>query len=137
MTVMWHVDNLKISHKDERQVTKFILKISKTYGKKISFNRRKVHDYLGMDLDYPTPGSIRVGMSKYVSNLLASFPEVIKSTAEFPVAEHLFQTRDGNPSQEFLPEEQARAFHYVVAQLLFLYATALAFKRSCCFSHSA
>ena len=57
---------------------------------------------------------------KYLSKFIKAFPEIIKSTAETPAAEHLFQTRDGDPAQELLREEQARAFHHTVAQLLFL-----------------
>ena len=33
MTVMWHVDDLKISHKNEDTVDALIRKLSKRYGK--------------------------------------------------------------------------------------------------------
>ena len=59
-------------------------------------------------------------MIKYVKVIIDTFPELIKSTVESPAAEHLFQTRDGDPAQTFLPEEQAQAFHHTVEQLLFV-----------------
>ena len=39
MTVTWHVDDLKISHKDEKEVSKFIIWLSRIYGDKISVHR--------------------------------------------------------------------------------------------------
>ena len=50
MTVTWHVDDLKISHKKEDEVTKFILGLAKIYGPKLSIHRGKLHSYLGMDI---------------------------------------------------------------------------------------
>ena len=49
MTVIWYVDNLKISHKDSGEVTKFIEHFRKLFGDRMSIHRGKVHDYLGMD----------------------------------------------------------------------------------------
>ena len=51
MTVPWHVDDLKISHKDIRKVTKFTKTFGYIYGDRMKIHRGKVHDYLGMDLD--------------------------------------------------------------------------------------
>ena len=47
MTVTWHVDDLKVSHKDPFEITKFTAYLSSIYGKKLSVKRGKVHDYLG------------------------------------------------------------------------------------------
>ena len=52
MTVTWHVDDLKISHKDEKEVTKFIKGLGETYGNKLTVTRGKVHSYLGMHFDF-------------------------------------------------------------------------------------
>ena len=52
MTVTRHVENRKISHKDIYQTTKFAIYLSRIYGKKLAVQRGKVHDYLGMELDY-------------------------------------------------------------------------------------
>ena len=37
MTVTWHVDNLKMSHKSALEIIKFIVYIEKLYGIKIMF----------------------------------------------------------------------------------------------------
>ena len=117
-TVTWHVDDLKISHEKEDEVTKFILDLAKFYGNKISVHRGKVHSYLGTDLDYSEKGMVKISMIRYLQKILTSFPDVVKSKAKSPAARHLFQTRGGDPSQTIHPEEQAQDFHHTIAQLL-------------------
>ena len=51
MAVTWHVNDLKISHVDSGKVTKFLNHFTGTYGDRMTVNRGKVHDYLGMDMD--------------------------------------------------------------------------------------
>ena len=75
MTVTWHVDDLKIPHKNKKEVSTFIIQLSRSYGDKISVNRVKVHDYLGMDLDFSTPRRVRVSMIKYLSKIINTFPK--------------------------------------------------------------
>ena len=97
----------------------FILGPAKFYDDKISIHRGIYHSYMGMDLDYSNSVRVKISMIKYVKKIISFFPEaeVIKSKSESPAAEHLFQTRDGDPTQKFLPEEQAQYFHHTVAQL--------------------
>ena len=73
MTVMWHVDDLKVSHKDPAEITKFANYLAVIYGEKLTVHRGQVHDYLGMDLDYTTKGKVGVSMSKYVYKILEGF----------------------------------------------------------------
>jgi hypothetical protein len=54
MTVTWHVNDIKVSHKNPHEVTKFLLYMGKIYGPKMTVTRGKMHDYLGMDLDFTT-----------------------------------------------------------------------------------
>ena len=77
MTVMWHVDDLKVSHKDDNEITKFLLFWGKLYGDYITVNRGVVHDYLGMDLDFSKPGKLSVSMIKYLAKIFKAFPEKI------------------------------------------------------------
>jgi hypothetical protein len=55
MIVCWHVDDLKVSHVNSIELTKFVHKIAKIYGDQITVKRGSVYDYLGMDLDYSFP----------------------------------------------------------------------------------
>ena len=51
MTVTWHVDHLKASHKDTFEITFFPQYLSTKYREQLSVKRGRVHDYLSMDLD--------------------------------------------------------------------------------------
>ena len=121
MTVIWHVDDLKVSHKDPKEIDKFATYLSGIYGEKLTVHRGKVHDYLGIDLDYSEDGNVKISMIKYIIKMIREFPEVIRGSVATPAAEHLFQVRDADePTRRVLPEEQAVTFHHVTAQLLFV-----------------
>ena len=59
-TVMWHVDDLKISHVEPMVNTDFLLKLANIYGPGINLSRGKVHDYLGMDIYYSSRGKVKI-----------------------------------------------------------------------------
>jgi hypothetical protein len=125
MTVCWHVDDLKVSHVDPSEVAKFGQWLSDTYGIAVAEHRGKVHDYLGMILDFTMEGCVIINMTEYIKTILDDFPEEITGTKTTPAADHLFQVREEDEAR-FLPEEQATAFHHAVAQLLFLFLSARA-----------
>jgi hypothetical protein len=62
MTVVWHVDDLKISHVDAKAVDHFIRQLDDIFGKDgpLTKSRGKIHDYLGMSLDFSTTGMLIV-----------------------------------------------------------------------------
>ena len=71
MTICWHVDNLKVSHKNEDAVTALALKLVSLYGPKTPISRGKVHEYLGMDIDWLIkPGFMIVSMVKYLHKVI-------------------------------------------------------------------
>ena len=75
-TIVWHVDDLKISHVDPEAVTAMIKLIDNEFGKEspITVTRGKVHDYLGMTLDYSTKGKVMIKMLDIVAKMLAELP---------------------------------------------------------------
>ena len=78
-----------------------------------------MHDYLGVELDYSQKSKLYVSMKKYLKKVFTAFPEKNTSAAATPASDHLFEVRDES-EQKLLAEERARAFHHLVAQLLFL-----------------
>jgi hypothetical protein len=119
MTITWHVNDLKVSHVDPFQITKFAVYLAAIYGNGLVVHRGKIHDYLGMDLNFATDGIAQVSMITYTSKILADFPEPITTSCTTPAADHLFTVREESKAK-FLPEAQAQAFHHTVTQLLFL-----------------
>ena len=55
MTVVWHVDNIKIPHKDPKEVTKLINYLEYFYGE-MTVSIGNTHSCLRMELGYSTPG---------------------------------------------------------------------------------
>ena len=120
LTVLWHVDDLKMSCKDNYELTKLLLYLKNIYGEKnFAFTRGKQHEYLGMDLDYGEAGVFKVSMVPYIDKVHEDFPEAIEKSAPAPHNDYLFKIR-AEDEAVYLPEEQAVLFHHSVAQLLFL-----------------
>ena len=116
ITVLWHVNALKISCENDFEITKLWSYLNKIYGGKV-----KIRRYLGMDLDYSEPGVFKVSMIPYIDKIFKDFPEEITSGAPTPQTDYLFKIRDkADPKYKALPEKQKLAFHHTVAQLLYL-----------------
>ena len=81
LTIVWHVDDVKTSHKTEKAVEDFIKwtdsKNSDEKGK-ITVSRGKRHPYLGMTLDYSKEGCLIIDMKDYVKKMLDEFEEDCK-----------------------------------------------------------
>jgi Reverse transcriptase (RNA-dependent DNA polymerase) len=71
-TILWHVDDLKISHVDEAVVSKILEILNERYGKisPLVVTRGKIHYYLGMTLDFSTDECCVVRMDDYVESVL-------------------------------------------------------------------
>ena len=123
MTVCWHVNDLKVSHIDPEEITKFGDWLSTTYGVSAATHQGKVHNYLGIIFDFTEKGKVAINMIKYVKNIISDFLEEITAVGTSLVADHLFTVQDQMEAKT-LPEEQAHVFHHTTAQLLFLSARA-------------
>ena len=119
MTVVYHVDDLKISHENGDTVDSLISKISERYGKEgdLSIHRVKVHEYLWMKLDYCEQGKVKTDMTDYLKKIMEGLPDKYQGEAITPAANHLFEVNEtvGN-----LSERYAQEFHTTVDKLLFL-----------------
>ena len=53
-TLIWHVDDMKISQGDSKVVDGIIRMLEEEFGKEalLTIRREKIHDYLGMNLDF-------------------------------------------------------------------------------------
>ena len=84
----------------------------------MAIHRGKIHDYLGMEIDFSKKGKVKIGMTEYVESMLDVFPEKITSTdtALTPASHGLFNEGQGKK----LNEERADAYHTMIAKALFL-----------------
>jgi hypothetical protein len=85
-TVLWHVDDLKISHEDPDVVTSLIGHLEQTFGQEapLTIMRGNVHEYLGMTIDYGVPGKVKISMNDYVRNVIEEVPEDMDGVALSP-----------------------------------------------------
>ena len=118
-TITWHVEDLKISHVEEHVVRSVIQKIKEEFGQHsdLSMHIGKRHDYLGMILDFNSPGVLEVDMSDYIQVILQDTPTNLRGTSMVPAAKHLFTTRPDAP--KINPQEQ-EIFHHLTMQLMYL-----------------
>jgi hypothetical protein len=118
LTIVWHVDDLKLSHMDPKVIDDIIKSLKDEYGKvgEMTVRRGKVHEYLGMTLDFSEKGKFIISMEDYITEVMRDLPADMDGVSSTPAAEHLFRTRDDVTQ---LNEQQADLFHRVTAQLLY------------------
>ena len=120
MTISWHVDDVKASHKESKILDGFFQWVKDTYGSigEVKITRGKIHEYLGMTLDYSVPGQVSINMIDYVKSMIANFPEeyLQGSKVASPWNENLFKVDDKSPA---LSDEMREQFHTSTAQGLF------------------
>jgi hypothetical protein len=77
--ICFHVNNCKISHKSTKVLDQIIKWLRKDFEivfedrtGKLKVHRGKVHEYLGMTLDYSTKHQVKISMEEYVKALIAA-----------------------------------------------------------------
>ena len=120
LTIVWHVDDCKISHIDSSVVDALIKQLEDRFGKEtpVTVTRGLVHDYLGMTIDYSVRGKVKFYMFDYIEQILEDVdPLIMKGTCITPAGRNLFHVDDKGQK---LSRVDADQFHRKVAQLLFL-----------------
>ena len=93
------MNNLKVSHKDNNNVMALAEKIAELYGPNSTVSRGKVHEYLGMDIDWDSvPGTMILSVIKYLYKVIEEFPEFLRGTKASPAGNHMFTVREDGKS---------------------------------------
>ena len=118
-TIVWHVDDLKISHVKKNVIDGIIKCLNKKFGKEspLTTTSGKVLKYLGLTLDYTKNGKVKISMYEYIKKLIEGAPEDMLGTAKMPASGHLFMI---SPDCEKLPKKTVQMLHHIVAKLLYL-----------------
>jgi hypothetical protein len=123
MTVVCHVDDLKISHMSAEVIDEVLEYLKKKYGDNLVVHAGRVHDYLGVNHDYSKKGVVKMSMYKHVDKIFQDFPDDIGKPSLTPASKNLFKIRDPEQNdtlKKCLNPEQAKQFHHSMAQLLFV-----------------
>jgi len=94
-TIVWYVDNNKISHVSPEVVTNIIEAIVVRFGK-MTVVRGKRHVFLGMNIVYNNNGTATITMKDYLTESIADSGIDASRTAATPVKKDLF-TIDEDP----------------------------------------
>ena len=124
-TIMFHVDDLKISHLQPKVVTGIIKSLNDRYGgiMPLTVSRGKLHDYLGMTFDYNVQGQVTVQMYQYIDEFLSNVPDKYKEGvgSATPAPNNLYEVRsEETEGFELLSDEDKETYHTITAQLLYL-----------------
>ena len=74
------MDDLKVSHKKAIEITKLAMYLDNIYPR-LKVNCGKIHDYLGMNLDFSEDGNVKVSMIPYLNIILRDFPDLLGDIA--------------------------------------------------------
>jgi hypothetical protein len=77
----------------------------------------KIHEYLGMKLDFSEGSKYKINMDDYIEEMLEELSSDMDGEAVTPAASHLFDVKEDGIE---LSKEQAQMFHHNTAKLLFL-----------------
>jgi hypothetical protein len=114
-TVLWYVDDNKISHCDPKVVDSIIIEIEKKFGN-MTITRGKEHTFLGMNITFNEDRTVSIGMREYIQEAINEFEGEITRTASSPAKANLFESDQNSP---FLEKKQKENFHSIVAKLLY------------------
>ena len=122
MTIVWHVDDMKISHEDPEVIKQFINdQLKPRFGKTspLTVSDEVREEYIGMTFDHTHDGKIEVSMHDYVEMMTQELPQDFIGKARTPAANHLFKIRD---EAECVPldEKKKATFVRLVMQALYL-----------------
>jgi hypothetical protein len=114
MTIVWHIDNLKLSHVSETVLDEEIMWLETIYGSLVG-SKGNCHTYLGMDMHFHN-NKLQISMTGYLHKIVDEFQfEIMGKTASTPAAPHLFD-KDKNTIP--LDASKTKIFHQIVAKIL-------------------
>jgi hypothetical protein len=136
MTITFHVDDCKLSHRDSKVMDDMIDWLQQEYKSifedgsgKMTVSRGKVHTYLGMTLDYTVRGQVKIMMFDYIDEIITAFEKIkpkASGTKATAAPDNLFKVDE---DCEKLKPLKAQTFHNIVAKTL--YATKRARPDTC------
>ena len=126
MTILFHVDDCKLSHVNSRQNDRMIEYLRQEYESifedgsgKMTVSRGKVHTYLGMKLDFRRKGQVAITMFEFLREIVIAFEKVdpnAKGTKSSAAPSNLFVVDE---DCEKLLGGMVVAFHNMVAKILY------------------
>ena len=82
LTLLFYIDNLLISHIYSQMVTNYIKRLDEIHGSNnpLSVTCRKLHEYLGMTLDFCVPSSCIFSQCNAIKKFWLSLPKELRGS---------------------------------------------------------
>jgi hypothetical protein len=119
ITIQFHVNDLKISHKDQSVIDSILLDLDNKFGttrKPLAATTGMIHDYLGITIDYSKRDTVKFTMYDYLEDILDEMPMDMIGTSPIPASDNLFDMEDDSVP---LNKKESDFFHRTTARLLF------------------
>ena len=115
-TIVWYVDDAKISHQDPNVVRGIISSLEEEFGC-LDPTFGNIQEYLGMKITIDDNQIVHIDMRDQICEIIQDFSQKIEGRVSSPASKYLM---DVNANSTPLPEHQADEFHSVTAKLLYL-----------------
>ena len=115
-TIVWYVNDNKISHVNSKVVDQIIDVIEKKFGK-MTVKRGREHVFVGMNISFIGDNKVNLLMKNYLEEAIQTFGEDVSAGAVTPANRNLFILNKDLPLLEI---GKAEVFHYVVAKQLYV-----------------
>ena len=114
-TIVWYVDDRKVSHVDKKVVSNVIAEIEKHFGK-MDITYGKEHEYLGMKVKITDDKKVLIDMTDQVKEVIEFFGEELSGTVSTPANRNLLNIDTNSPK---IDKKRQEMFHSVTAKLLY------------------
>jgi hypothetical protein len=104
LTVLWHVDDFKVSCKNKFEVTNLMCYRRGICGEKMTVHHGASRECLDMLLDFTEPKVFQADMSKYVKEILKDCHEEIKKSSPPLHTYALFTVKEGDNTAQLAEE---------------------------------
>ena len=113
-TILVYVDDLLLTSSKQSDLDMVANALRDRYGG-VTVKTGQVHDFLGINWDFRTPGEVSLSMEGYISNILNKYD--VSKEAMTPVTEMLFRSNKSCPK---LSHRLQQTFHSCVMELHYL-----------------
>ena len=115
-TIIWYIDDLKISHKNQSVVMDIVKQLESKFGD-LQIPTGPKYDFLGVNFEIMKNGTVEMEAISHIEEAIETFPEEINRIVRLPAGHGLF---DVNDNDELLSKERADIYHSLVMKLMWI-----------------
>ena len=115
-TIVWYVDDNKISHVDGEVIENILNKMTEHLGE-MTTTRGKVHEFLGFKFKIHKD-KVEIDMIDQIKEAFEMFMDDINDKVSSPAAPNLFHTK--STTSKLLDEKRKENFHSVTAKIMYI-----------------